>query len=545
MKRFLFAASVMFLSSICLQAQDVKIAFIGNSITEGYTVAGPEINAYPGQLLTYLGEGYEIMNSGVSGCTLLRNGNKPIWDESVFADALAFEPDIIFILLGTNDSKPLNWDVYQDEFYGDYVTMVDTFSTGDNPPEIWACLPPPAFSIQWDIRDSVIVNGIIPVIEQVIEDKGLNRLDFRTPFLDKNELFPDDIHPNLTGHREMAKILFETLLGYPVVERFDRDVLAGSVVVASDGSNAEVLLDSLWYSVFTPAGTPVSCTFSLNDPVEVDAFAIIPESLDDVLQYTIEGDDNNAGWTMLVDQSGNADPPAAAYTDTIQPVNVTGIRLNLFQSSGVSRFIALEKKTGFHGPVMTVELNREAKSSTYYNIHFTPVTNQGEVFSLYRDRGNGMGFSAVFGYKTFDYTDYLAVVPLDETHQFYMISYLDGAETTSTQFLSLFRIDTGVEKELHGTLPAQWRVSANYPNPFNPRTRIMYSASETGPVSFQVINLRGQMVYRADQFANAGETIELVWDGRDITGREMPGGVYVFKIRHPNGMQTQKAMLMR
>ena len=541
-KTVFYAGIIMILAGIHAQAQNVKIAFIGNSITEGYTVNSPGINAYPGQLSTFLGDGYEIMNSGVSGCTLLRNGNKPIWDQPVFADALAFEPDIVFILLGTNDSKPLNWDVYQDEFYGDYVAMVDTFSTGDNPPEIWACLPPPAFSVQWDIRDSVIVNGIIPVIEQVIVDKGLNRLDFRTPFLGKNELFPDDIHPNLEGHRLMAKILYETLLGYPIAETTDVNLLRGAAVTSDNGSDATALNDGLWNTGYTPDGS-VTCTFALDASDSVDAFAVIPQSLEDVIQYSIEGSPDNNDWTLLVDRSANTDPPLYAYTDTIQPAYVQYVRLNIFQGGSIGEFKALRFNGAFHGPVMTVILNHESKSYTYDDVYFTSVDKGNEVFSLYRDKENGMGYVPVFGFKNFDYTKYLASIPVDENHHFFLLSYQNGVQTVSDTLL-LFRLTSAVEKRSQ-IKPEKSHMSSNYPNPFNPCTKVMYSADQAGPFLFQVVNLQGQEVYRTRQSAFAGETIELAWDGRNMTGQTMPSGVYVFKLQYPEGIQTQKAMLMR
>ena len=173
-------AFLIFLTATVHAQDPIKIGFVGNSITQGTSAT----NCYPSQLAVFLGDAYEVDNFSVSGRTMLKNGDYPIWNEPLFQDALDFNADILFIFLGTNDSKSRNWNVYGDKYYDDYVSMVDTFSIGPNPPEIWAVLPPPAFAVVYGIRNSIIVNEIIPIIEQVIVEKNLKRLDFYTPFLE-------------------------------------------------------------------------------------------------------------------------------------------------------------------------------------------------------------------------------------------------------------------------------------------------------------------------------------------------------------------------
>ena len=49
----------------------------GNSITYGAFIANRDQNSYPAQLQAYLGDGYEVRNYGVSGRTLLTQGDYP------------------------------------------------------------------------------------------------------------------------------------------------------------------------------------------------------------------------------------------------------------------------------------------------------------------------------------------------------------------------------------------------------------------------------------------------------------------------------------
>ena len=77
--------------------------------------------------------------------------------EQAWRDALAFRPDIVVIKLGTNDSKPENWQ-YGAEFENDLLTMVKTLreSRESAKPRIYLCTPIPAFKSTWNISDSVI-----------------------------------------------------------------------------------------------------------------------------------------------------------------------------------------------------------------------------------------------------------------------------------------------------------------------------------------------------------------------------------------------------
>ena len=108
-------------------AAPVKIACIGDSITEGAGVDNPTVNAYPIVLGRLLGTNYTTRNFGVSGRTLLRKGDYPYWNETAFRNATNFAPDIVTIKLGTNDSKPQNWK-YKDQFAKDLRDMADVFS---------------------------------------------------------------------------------------------------------------------------------------------------------------------------------------------------------------------------------------------------------------------------------------------------------------------------------------------------------------------------------------------------------------------------------
>ena len=189
----------------------VRVACIGNSITDGFGIDMASQRGYPAQLQQLLGNDYHVKNFGVSGRTMLNKGDLPYQNELAWRDALAFRPDIVIIKLGTNDSKPENWQ-YNKGFKDDLQQMVDALQANKNNPRIVLCTPIPAFKPTWNINDSVIVNGITPIIYKVAKKNKLQVIDLHTLYAnDGDKMIDDGIHPDAKGARRMAEIIAEQL----------------------------------------------------------------------------------------------------------------------------------------------------------------------------------------------------------------------------------------------------------------------------------------------------------------------------------------------
>ena len=207
----------------------IRVACIGNSITDGHGIDLATSQGYPAQLQRLLGNDYWVKNFGVSGRTMLNKGDQPYMKELAWEDAQAFKPDIVIIKLGTNDSKPENWR-YSSEFKQDLVQMITTLrpdlaqpakkgkksknkSQGASAkPQIYLCTPIPAWKSSWNINDSVIVNGIIPIQQEVAKEYGLQVIDLHTLFAnDGDKMLDDGIHPDGKGARRMAEIIADVL----------------------------------------------------------------------------------------------------------------------------------------------------------------------------------------------------------------------------------------------------------------------------------------------------------------------------------------------
>ena len=197
----------------------IKVACIGNSITYGHGIDDRENNSYPAVLGKMLGDGYEVHNFGKSGRTLLNKGNRPYMKEKEYKEALKFEPDIVIIKLGTNDSKGKNI-IYKVEFEKDLKSMVKSFERLKSKPEIYLCYPAKVYGLRTSIdepdnviNDSIISNEIIPMIKNVAQKNNLKVIDLYTATSNMPENFPDLIHPNENGAEAIAKEVYKSITG--------------------------------------------------------------------------------------------------------------------------------------------------------------------------------------------------------------------------------------------------------------------------------------------------------------------------------------------
>lgn len=190
-----------------------KVACIGNSITEGVGTTDPATKSYPSVLQRMLGDGYEVCNFGVSCSTALKKGTdagRPFSyvDTDACRKAIDYNPDIVIIKLGGNDSKACNWQ-YKDEFEADYQAIIDTFKYLPSLPEIYICLPAKARvddpEAIWGIDENVIINEITPAIKKIASDNRLTTINLHDAYEgEENSSYADNIHPSDRGAELIA-----------------------------------------------------------------------------------------------------------------------------------------------------------------------------------------------------------------------------------------------------------------------------------------------------------------------------------------------------
>lgn len=209
---YLFVLSTIFIIS-CSEKPRLKIACVGDSLTYGLGVQDITKDSYPAILGQMMGDAYQVRNFGSSRRTVINKGDYPYINEKIYKEALKFNPDIVIIMLGTNDTKPNNW-VYKDDYKKDMESLVESFQELSSHPQIYLSYPLKSHieSIAHQgVSDSIIVSYIIPYINEIAQEYNLKVIDSYTPMSNSPELFPDGLHPNKEGNEVLAEVIYKEI----------------------------------------------------------------------------------------------------------------------------------------------------------------------------------------------------------------------------------------------------------------------------------------------------------------------------------------------
>jgi len=185
-----------------ISMEKIRVACVGDSITEGFD--------YPNQLWMLLGVNFTVINFGVGASTIALNSSKPYMNQSVFEEAKNFQPNVVIIMLGTNDANPL---VKQNSknLVDDYVKLINEFQVLSSKPKIWIVKPPPIFSNNTGLSPEKFKNNVIPGIDQLAEEVGLPIINLYSAFTNYPDFFPDGVHPNAEGATLISKEIYKAI----------------------------------------------------------------------------------------------------------------------------------------------------------------------------------------------------------------------------------------------------------------------------------------------------------------------------------------------
>lgn len=191
----------LFITIQSFASEPIRVACIGNSITYGAFIPNREMNCYPAQLQAYLGDGYEVKNFGASGRTILSKGDYPYSETDTYKASLEYQPDIVLIKLGTNDTKPQNWK-YKNEFKDNYQTLIDTYRNLKSHPRIILLTPIRCFLPEGsEINAQLIENEVRPTVEELAWKNQLEIINLFNLFGDQWDSVQGSwLHPNLSVH---------------------------------------------------------------------------------------------------------------------------------------------------------------------------------------------------------------------------------------------------------------------------------------------------------------------------------------------------------
>ena len=195
----------------------ITIACVGDSITEGVGSSNSSLYSYPAQLQKLLGDGYKVINCGKSKATALGSYSK-YWNTNgiyynttaQYKGALASSPDIVLIMLGTNDAKHVTGSITEsvDQFYAALKELGKTFEALESKPQIYIMASP--YRFEDAARKANMDIAIYPTQKKLAEDMGWGFIDLFTvtkSAMKSQKIHSDSLHFNDDGYAVIAEAI--------------------------------------------------------------------------------------------------------------------------------------------------------------------------------------------------------------------------------------------------------------------------------------------------------------------------------------------------
>ncbi|MBT4249751.1 T9SS type A sorting domain-containing protein, partial [bacterium] len=90
-----------------------------------------------------------------------------------------------------------------------------------------------------------------------------------------------------------------------------------------------------------------------------------------------------------------------------------------------------------------------------------------------------------------------------------------------------------------------FKISGNYPNPFNPKTTINFSVEYAAEVDLSIYSLSGKLVRQFQLGALTSGSQSIVWEGKDNFGNDVPSGVYIYRFQSESHSEARKMTLLK
>lgn len=185
------------------KSNQIRVACVGDSITGGtlYTI----------DLWRLLGSNYVVGNFGINGATVSYDSDSAYANQSALQVAKQFEPNIVIIMLGTNDA---NIDINESNisFINDYIRLIGEFQGLQSKPRIWLVKPPPIFNSTTGLNPEYLTQNIIPNIEQIAQRTNTTTIDVYSALVNHPDYFIDGVHPNVDGSTTIAATIYNAII---------------------------------------------------------------------------------------------------------------------------------------------------------------------------------------------------------------------------------------------------------------------------------------------------------------------------------------------
>ena len=192
-----------------------RIVCVGDSLTYAQGVVGSRDKDSFTAILSTLLPDTTVVNYGLPNRTLLSTGNMPYTAESHYRESLAEDADIVIIMLGSNDSKGINWNA--ERFAEEYEALVKSYIEMDSEPTVYVMRPTRLYREvvdEGDGNNETIKGEMTDIIYAVAEKLHVGVIDLYSITDGHPEWYTDGAHPDAEGNRAIAEEIARVLCGF-------------------------------------------------------------------------------------------------------------------------------------------------------------------------------------------------------------------------------------------------------------------------------------------------------------------------------------------
>ena len=196
----------------------IHIACVGDSITYGAGVLGHRRSqSYPAYLQENLGEKYQVLNYGLSGRTLMDEGDVPYRSEKLYQKSLDAKADIYLLMLGTNDAAPafvqdIPTSQQPTAFLQSATQIIQSYRNLSSKPDIFVMTSVQVLT--QNSRKRLLETVFMPLQKQAAKDNSCNLIDIFAQTGNIETLYSDGLHLTDDGYRYLAGLVLNGIVDH-------------------------------------------------------------------------------------------------------------------------------------------------------------------------------------------------------------------------------------------------------------------------------------------------------------------------------------------